>query len=300
MAETSPPPVVDPSALRAIAPGVWVIADRRVPLVPNIGIIVGERTVLVIDTGMGRANGARVLNLARELAPGLPIIATLTHFHPEHGYGAEPFKGAAHILYNRAQADDLSKKGEGYLAMFRGMGPAVAEALEDTQLVDADETYSGASHRIDLGGKTAVLHTWGRAHTNGDQVVFLEEDRILFSGDLAEEATFPIFPWFPPDDADIDAEGWVRALDGCLALDPAIVVPGHGEVGDARILRDVRAYILAIDAKVAQARAKGFEGETLLAELRPQVLAEHPDWHFPEWIDFAVRYFAERTVGARA
>ena len=54
-----PRPIVDPSAIKEIAPGVFVICDRRVPLVPNIGIILGSNAALVVDTGMGPANGRR-------------------------------------------------------------------------------------------------------------------------------------------------------------------------------------------------------------------------------------------------
>ena len=60
-----PPPVVDASAPEEIAAGVFVIRDRRVPLVPNIGIILGEEAALVVDTGMGPVNGRKVLEAAR-------------------------------------------------------------------------------------------------------------------------------------------------------------------------------------------------------------------------------------------
>ena len=67
--DAPPPPNVDPTALSEIASGVWVIADRRVPLVPNIGIVVGQSAALVVDTGMGPANGAKVLAAASSCAP---------------------------------------------------------------------------------------------------------------------------------------------------------------------------------------------------------------------------------------
>ncbi len=80
-ANSAPPaPNVDPTALKEIAPGVHVITDRRVPLVPNIGIIVGNDAVLVVDTGMGPANGQKVLDAARKLAAGKPLILTLDAF----------------------------------------------------------------------------------------------------------------------------------------------------------------------------------------------------------------------------
>ena len=140
-----PPPVVNASAPEEIAAGVFVIRDRRVPLVPNIGIILGHEAVLVVESGMGPANGGKVLAAARKLAGDRRLILTLTHFHPEHGFGAQAFKGVARITYNRAQRDDLRAKGEAYLGMFRSFGPAVEEALRDTVLVEPDDVYDGAA-----------------------------------------------------------------------------------------------------------------------------------------------------------
>lgn len=289
---TPPAPTVDTGTVRELAPGVWAIPDHRVPLVPNIGIVVGDHTALVVDCGMGPANGRNVLALARKLAGDRRLILTISHFHPEHGFGAQAFKGEATILYNAAQADELAAKGEAYLGMFRGFGQTIADALDGTTLVAADQTYAGASHSLDLGGRTVELRTWGQAHTRGDQIVWLPGERILFTGDLAEEKTFPIFPWFPPEDADIDGANWVKVLEACEALQPRIVVPGHGEIGGAEILVAVRRYMLDLAAQVRSRRAAGADVDAIVAELAPQVRAAHPDWHFPEWIDFAIRYYA--------
>ena len=230
-----PAPTVDPNALEEIAANVFVITDRRIPLVPNIGIIVGNDAALVVDTGMGPVNGQKVLDCARRLAGPRRLVLTLTHFHPEHGFGAQVFKGAARIHYNRAQRDELRAKGDGYLGMFKTFGPGVAAALEGTQLVQPDDVYEGSSTSIDLGGRTVELRNWGLAHTAGDQVVWLPQERILFTGDLAEERIFPIFPWFPPDDASIDGARWAAILAEVASWQPAIVVPGHGAIGGAEI-----------------------------------------------------------------
>jgi glyoxylase-like metal-dependent hydrolase (beta-lactamase superfamily II) len=291
-APSPPPPIVDPSALTEIADGIFVIGDRRVPLVPNIGVILGAEAALVVDTGMGPANGARVLEAARKLAGGRRLILTLTHFHPEHGYGAQAFKDVAPIIYNSAQRDELAEKGEAYLGMFRSFGPNVAAALEGARLVMPDETYDGPTKTIDLGGRKIELRTWGLAHTKGDQVVWLPQERILFAGDLAEERIFPIFPWFPPDDASLDAARWAAILGELEALEPSRVVPGHGSVGGAEILAAVRGYVLDLGARVAERRKAGEDTETIVAGLSPAIRAEHPDWDAPEWIGFAIRYFA--------
>jgi glyoxylase-like metal-dependent hydrolase (beta-lactamase superfamily II) len=287
-----PPPNVDPGAVSELAEGVFVISDRRVPLVPNIGIILGEEAALVVDTGMGPANGAKVLAAAREIARDRRLVLTLTHFHPEHGFGAQVFKGHAHILYNRAQRDELQAKGEAYLGMFGTFGPHVAAALEATEIVMPDAVYEGASEEIDLGGRKVVLRTWGLAHTRGDQVVWLPVEGVLFTGDLAEERIFPIFPWFPPDDADLDAARWAGILAEMVGWKPKIVVPGHGDVGGAEILSAVRSYMLDLEKRVAERRKAGDDADKIVAELGPQIRTEHPDWDAPEWIDFAIRYYS--------
>jgi glyoxylase-like metal-dependent hydrolase (beta-lactamase superfamily II) len=292
-ADSQPPqPSVDPTALIEISEDIWVIGDRRAPLVPNIGIILGSESALVVDTGMGPANGATVLGVVRKLASDRKLMLTLTHFHPEHGYGAQAFKDVAHIFYNSAQRDELAAKGEAYLGMFKTFGPGVAAALEGVTLVMPDEVYAGRSTTIDLGRREVELRTWGLAHTKGDQVVWLPQERILFTGDLAEERIFPIFPWFPPDDADLDAARWAEILAELEALAPTRVVPGHGSVGGVEILTTVRGYLLDVGARVVARRKAGQEVEQIVTELAPTIRAEHPDWEAPDWIGFAIRYFA--------
>jgi len=287
-----PAPNIDPSAIKEIAKGVYVICDRRVPLVPNIGIVLGDNAALVVDTGMGPANGQKVLDAARRLAAQRPLVLTLTHFHPEHGFGAQAFKGMARIHYNRAQRDELHRKGPGYLGMFKTFGPHVAAALEGTKLVEPDEVYQGAATSIDLGGRTVELRTWGLAHTAGDQVVWLPQERILFTGDLAEERMFPIFPWFPPDDADIDAAHWASILSELASWRPEIVVPGHGDITGVELLTTLHDYIIDLGKRVAAERKAGKNAEAIVASLGPKIRAEHPDWSAPEWIDFAIKYYA--------
>jgi glyoxylase-like metal-dependent hydrolase (beta-lactamase superfamily II) len=290
-----PPPAVDASGIAEIAEEVFVIPDRRVPLVPNIDLVGGRDAVLVVDTGMGPANGTRVLEAARDMARGRKLILTLTHFHPEHGFGAQAFKGNARITYNRVQRDELHAKGEAYLGMFRSFGPSVAAALERTELVMPDDVYDGDRTTIDLGGRLVELRTFGQAHTRGDQIVWLPAERILFTGDLAEERIFPIFPWFPPNDADLDGPHWAEVLTELEGWRPATVVPGHGAVGGAPILAAVRDYLADLGRRVAERRKAGDPADKIVAELAPLIRAEHPDWSSPEWIDFAIRYYS--TLG---
>jgi glyoxylase-like metal-dependent hydrolase (beta-lactamase superfamily II) len=290
-APNQPAPEVDASRIEEIAEGVWVIPDRRVPLVPNIGIVVGDDAVLVVDSGMGPRNGARVLDAARAKAGDRRLILTTTHFHPEHGFGAQAFSGAAHMIYNRAQLDEFRDKGQAYLEMFRTFGPAVAEALEGVELVEPDEVYDGGEHTLDLGGRAVQLLTWGLAHTQGDQVVFLADERILFTGDLVEERVFPIYPYFPPEDADVDGSAWIDVLSRLEALEPAQVVPGHGEVAQVDVIATAREYHERVRESTFRLADDGISEDDAVAQLEPEILARYAGWEQPEWVAFAVRCF---------
>src|SRR5262249_9679145 len=153
------------------------------------------------------------------------------HFHPEHGWGAQAFVDQAPIVYNRRQYDELREKFESFVELFRSFGSHVAEQLEGVRMVNPDEMYEG-QHELDLGGVTVQLLEH-RAHTDGDQVVWLPEQRVLFAGDLVENRFFPILP-----DEDAHGDLWIEVLGKLEALGPEVVVPGHGEVGGPELIRE--------------------------------------------------------------
>jgi glyoxylase-like metal-dependent hydrolase (beta-lactamase superfamily II) len=286
---TDPAPVVNGTP-QEVASGVYVVPDGRVPLVPNVGIVLGDDTALVVDTAMGPRNGARIHELARGLAADRRLLLTITHFHPEHGYGAQEF-GDATIVVNRAQVDEFHDKAAAYLEMFRTFGPAVAEQLEGVELVEPDEVYDGDVHELDLGGRRVELRTWGLAHTRGDQVVWLPEERVLFTGDLVEERCFAIFPYFPPEDADVDGERWLAMLERLEELGPVVVVPGHGGVGGVEVVRTAHEYITQLRDEAHRLRSEGVPVDAAAEQLDAFFRGLHPDWVQPEWIGFGVRHF---------
>jgi glyoxylase-like metal-dependent hydrolase (beta-lactamase superfamily II) len=290
MTDQPPAPVVA-SAPQEIAERVYVIPDGGVPLVPNAGIVIGSRATLVIDTGMGPRNGDTIRRHAEQLSGGRPLFLTITHFHPEHGYGAQAFADGATIVYNREQLEDLRAKGQPYLEMFRTFGDSVAEQLEEVTLVEPHVTYEGPAAELLLGGSAAQLRTWGLAHTRSDQVVFLPEQRILFAGDLVEHRCFAIFPWFPPDDTDVDGDRWIAVLEELERLEPATVVPGHGEVGDAGVIAAAREYLELLRAETRRLADEGASEEEVATQLDESMRALHPDWAQPEWIASGAKYF---------
>jgi glyoxylase-like metal-dependent hydrolase (beta-lactamase superfamily II) len=284
--DATPAPVIQNSPVE-VADGVFVIPDGRVPLVPNVGIVRGSRAVLVVDPGMGPRNGEVVRRHAEGLATGLPLFLTLTHFHPEHGFGAQAFADGATIVYNREQAEELDSKGTGFLEKFRTFGDAIAEQLEDVEFVEPHVTYEGAMD-IALGGCSAQLRPFGRGHTRGDQVVFLPEQRVLFTGDLVESRCFAIFP---PGDADVDGDRWIAVLEQLERFEPTIVVPGHGEVGDAGVIVTAREYLEQLRSETRRLAGEGASEDEVAAELDHSMRELHPDWVQPEWIAFGARCF---------
>ncbi|WP_441248323.1 MBL fold metallo-hydrolase [Kitasatospora sp. McL0602] len=285
---TLPDPAVHVAGVQEIAADLLVVPDRGIPLVPNIGIIGGTEAVLVVDTGMGTANAEQVLALASEAAKGRRLYLTTTHFHPEHAFGAHVFDGHATYLANRAQAEDLTVRGAGYLEMFRGFGAPVADRLDGSvRIATPDVVYDGG-YDLDLGGRTVRLRPTGQGHTKGDQVIEVPDAGVLFTGDLAESGQFAIFPWFPPHDTDVSGTGWLTVMERLAADGHRVVVPGHGAVGGPQILADVRDYLRELREETWRRRDYAMAESEIVAEVRALLIERHPEWAGQEWIDKGV------------
>jgi glyoxylase-like metal-dependent hydrolase (beta-lactamase superfamily II) len=282
-----PEPVVRVTGVQELARDLVVIPNRRVQLVPNIGVIGGAHSVLVVETGMGPGNAETVLKFAADYARGRKLYLTTTHFHPEHAFGAQVFAGEATFLLNRAQAEDLAVKGPGYLEMFRGLGEPVARQLAGVELVAPDEVYDD-SYDLDLGGRIVRMRATGRAHSKGDQVVTVPDAGVMFTGDLVEAGQFAIFPWFPPYDTDVSGTRWIDVMRRLAAEDPRVVVPGHGDVGGAQLLADVRDYLVLLRDETWVRRDSAMSEQTIVEEVSALMLDRHPEWTGQEWIEKGV------------
>ncbi|NRQ37876.1 MBL fold metallo-hydrolase [Nonomuraea sp. NN258] len=282
-----PDPEVRVEGARELARDLVVIPDRGVPLVPNIGVIGGTHSVLVVETGIGPGNAGEVLAFADEYAKGRRLYLTTTHFHPEHAFGAHVFAGRATFLVNRAQAEDLRVKGPGYLEMFRGLGETVARRLAGFEPAVPDVVYDDA-YDLDLGGRVVRLRPTGRAHSKGDQVITVPDAGVMFTGDLVEAGQFAIFPWFPPHDTDVSGTRWITVMERLAAERPRVVVPGHGEVGGPGLLADVRDYLRLLRDETWARRDSAMSEESVAAEVAALMVERHPEWSGQEWIEKGV------------
>ncbi|MEV7804652.1 MBL fold metallo-hydrolase [Microbispora sp. NPDC088329] len=282
-----PEPVVRTEEVRELARDLMVIPNRGVQLVPNIGVIGGTHSVLVVETGMGPRNAETVLTFAAEYAAGRRLYLTTTHFHPEHAFGAQVFAGEATFLLNRAQAEDLSTKGAAYLEMFRGLGEPVARRLEGVEIAAPDVVYDDA-YDLDLGGRVVRMRATGRAHSRGDQVITVPDAGAMFTGDLVEAGQFAIFPWFPPHDTDVSGTRWIAVIRRLADASPRVVVPGHGDVGGPQLLADVRDYLELLRDETWMRRDSAVSERTIVEEVTALMIERHPEWAGREWIEKGV------------
>jgi glyoxylase-like metal-dependent hydrolase (beta-lactamase superfamily II) len=122
--------------------------------------------------------------------------------------------------------------------------------------------------------------------------VYLPEQRVLFAGDLVENRFFPILP-----DEDAHGSPWIDVLTRLEAMAPAVVVPGHGGVGDVSLVAEVRAYLEDVRARVREAAGEGAGVEQLKEQLEPELRGRYADWDNPVWIPFAIERFHAELGG---
>lgn len=285
------PPIVETSGLVESASGVWIIPDNdHTLLVPNVGIVLGERAVLVVDTGFGPENARAVMAVARRLGEGRRIFLTHTHCHPEHGFGANVVADQTTVVYNKTQWEELQEKGPTLLRMFRKQLSAIAPMLEGVAFRAPDIGYVG-SLTLDLGsGVTAELREVGGAHSRGDQVVIVhasDGQRVLFTGDLIEEGFFGIY-----GDNESNALAWIDRLNQLEHLVPTLVVPGHGHTGGPELIPRYRSYLELARDRTSELRSQDALTEDEIADrVTTEVLDLNPDWQNRNWVGPTVSQF---------
>jgi len=218
--------------------------------VPNVGIVVGDRATLIVDTGLGEKNGAIVLAEARKLADNTEFHLTATHFHPEHDLGATAFPPDARMVRWSAQQAEADELGAGMIERFAGFSPAVAELLAGARFRAVDTLFDDEL-TIDLGGVHVRLIGVGPTHTRGDTVMFVEEDRVLFTGDVV----MSVFPAVSAQSSSIAK--WLDNLTAFDALAPTVVVPAHGRLGNDELIRDYRDYLTAVRERTTESKRQG-------------------------------------------
>src|SRR6202022_3187368 len=286
--QTQPAPLVQKNKTVQVSEHVYVIPDGRVNLVPNIGIIVGTRAPLVVDAGMGARNGQIVVRELAKVSKISQLYFTTTHFHPEHVTGAQAFPTSTIVIRTKVQQEEVDRKQPEFIRNFSQRTPEIKALLQDVKPRAPDIVFD-REVKLDLGGVTARLFWLGAAHTRGDSFIFVEEDGVLFTGDVVLNRFFPIFP-----DAEANGKNWLVILNQLEALQPRIIVPGHGEVGDAALVSKENTFLKELQSHVLALKAQGKSSEEAAQLLTVEFRAKYSDWDNPGWIaDAAKRFYWE-------
>jgi glyoxylase-like metal-dependent hydrolase (beta-lactamase superfamily II) len=278
-------PLVSEDTLTRVSEHVYALAGF-----PNIGIVVGSRGTLVIDTGLGERNGATVVRVAQKLAKGPNLFLTNTHYHSEHTSGEQAFPANTVILRLALQQDEMNKRVGAHLEAFRNMSAQNKDLLQDVKFRRADILFD-REMKLDLGGVTARLFWLGAAHTKGDMLIFVEEDGVLLPGDIVEKNLFPIMP-----NEDASVKGWLAILDKLETLKPRVIVPDHGApVTDASEIGKERAYLLDLQARASELKRQGVPVDDAGKQVAAEFHTKYPDWQGAVYIPNEVKRVYEQA-----
>jgi glyoxylase-like metal-dependent hydrolase (beta-lactamase superfamily II) len=275
-------PMVGENTIK-VSDHVWAIMGF-----PNIGIVVGDRATLVVDTGMGAKNGAAAARVAARLAPdNRKLFLTTTHFHPEHAAGEPGFPQGTLLIRNAMQQHEMEKHGREIIDRFTQMSPQNKELLAGVQLRTPDLTYD-RDITLDLGGVTVRLLWFGEAHTKGDELIFVDPDRTLISGDVVQNKTMPMIA----DDGGTPST-WLAVLDKIATLNPAHVLPDHSAPGDGSLVAAESNLIFEIRNRALVLKRQGLSVEDAGKQITLDLKKEHPDWPNTNAAGFVRSVYAE-------
>jgi glyoxylase-like metal-dependent hydrolase (beta-lactamase superfamily II) len=280
MAQNAPAPQgVPENSVTRVSEHVYAIIGF-----PNIGIIVGERATLVVDTGMGPSNGAIVVREVEKLAKSPNLYLTTTHFHPEHASGEQAFPPRTVLIRPAAQQEEMEQHGSEFMEMFRSRSALFREQLKDVKLRPPDIVFDHEV-KLDLGGVVTARLMWlGPAHTAGDELIFVEPDRALLPGDIVENKLVPNMP-----NAQSSPKGWIAILDKLEPLKPRYIVPDHGTLGDGSLIAQERGFLVDLQTRALELKRQGVAVEEAGKRLTEQLKVSYPDWEGTGAIGNAVR-----------
>lgn len=238
----------------------------------NSGFVVTDEGVIVIDT-QGPKELALLLKKKIQEITDKPLLYVInTHYHGDHTFGNQYFREAKEIIAHENTRKNLIEKDEDHREQFkRFFGEKALEGFEltlPTRIIK--ETFL-----LWAGGKKMEVAYLGRGHTDGDMIVYLPVERVLFGGDLLYKDRLP---WL----GDAYIPEWIETLDRLKNFDAGICVPGHGSIGDKDAISDFQQYLVDLKAEVKRYIEEGKGVEEIKKEIS---LPQYQHWSkYQEWL----------------
>jgi glyoxylase-like metal-dependent hydrolase (beta-lactamase superfamily II) len=246
----------------------------------NAGLVTGAGQSLLVDTLFDLRLTREMLAAMRKATAAAERIDVLvnTHANGDHCYGNELALGAE-IVASEACAEEMGQITPEVMAMMLRNADAMGEAgaflreafgpfdFEGIRSVKPTQTFRG-SQRRQVGDVAVELLEVGPAHTRGDVIVHVPAERLVYTGDILFIDGHPII-WEGP------IGNWIRACDAICAMDPLVVVPGHGPLTDVAGVRRVRDYLAYIRD---EARRRYDAGLGIREAARDISLADYEGW----------------------
>ncbi|MDR3793525.1 MAG: MBL fold metallo-hydrolase [Terracidiphilus sp.] len=254
------------AAPRVVAPGVWFMQGDAAKGYSNTAVIEMKDYLVVVDANYpGRAR--ELIELMKTLSPKPVRYVFDTHAHGDHSYGNSTWTrtGATTLAFVEvAKEMNRYEPARWQTAMTRRED---VRLLGETNVERPKQLITGERMVLEDETRRVELLHLGWGHTQGDGYVWLPKERILCTGDAAVNG---------PRNKLWDAylENWPHVLEKAIALKPAYVLPGHGEMGGMEILTGQRQFLLDLYNAVKQQ----VEAGKVLADIRVELPEGDRNW----------------------
>jgi len=253
----------------------------------NAGLITDSGQSLLVDTLFDLKLTREMLHAMRNAVPAARDIGQVvnTHANGDHYFGNQLVSDAEIIVSQRCAEEMRESPPEELIARFanyKEMGEAgeflmrvMGRVFDFRGIVytPPTRTFSGET-TLTVGNKQVRLVEVGPAHTKGDTLCYVPEDKVVYTGDILFNGGHPVV-WAGPVD------NWIRACDLMLSWDVDVVVPGHGPITDKSGVRELKHYLQYIQV---EARKRYDLGMTLEQAVDDISLKEFGSWSDPERI----------------
>lgn len=262
-----------PLEVTEVSPGIFVhqgvhedFGEHYHGDIANIGFVIGQDAVAVIDSGGTYAVG-KALREAIRLRSALPVRYVInTHVHSDHLFGNAAFaEDQPEYIGHHQLPRAIRLRAESYLANIQTM---LGEAANGSRLVPPSRLVESVL-KLDLGGRQLLLRAWPLAHTDNDLTVMDERSGTLWTGDLLFSERTPSI--------DGDIQGWLAVIKDLSTMPARLVIPGHGPVSEDKntALEKQRLYLQTL---LDDVRRGIKEGQTMTETLSNAARSEQQKW----------------------